>query len=197
MAVPCAGCGRQYDVTLFEFGRTIWCTCGRRVGMQARVRDLGKTAERRFIADVMLAKVARWLRLLGLDCSHEHDIGDADLVRRAIEEARIVLTCDRRLAEEWTQPTIYVVRAQSTRDQIVDVVRHFALTDSVRIFTRCSRCNRPVVAAQREAVAGRVPERVLATHDLFFVCAQCGRTYWEGSHTERMRRAVDSILKQV
>ncbi len=34
MGVPCQHCGREYDVTLFEFGRTIWCTCGSRVGLR-------------------------------------------------------------------------------------------------------------------------------------------------------------------
>jgi hypothetical protein len=28
MAVPCPRCGRQYDVTLFAFGRTLRCACG-------------------------------------------------------------------------------------------------------------------------------------------------------------------------
>jgi hypothetical protein len=28
MAVTCPGCGRQYDVTLFQFGQTVTCDCG-------------------------------------------------------------------------------------------------------------------------------------------------------------------------
>jgi hypothetical protein len=28
MAIRCPECGREYDVTLFEFGRTITCECG-------------------------------------------------------------------------------------------------------------------------------------------------------------------------
>jgi hypothetical protein len=31
MAVRCRYCGRDYDVTLFEFGRSIICRCGRTV----------------------------------------------------------------------------------------------------------------------------------------------------------------------
>ena len=33
MALQCPGCGRQYDVTLFEFGRTVRCHCGRTIGL--------------------------------------------------------------------------------------------------------------------------------------------------------------------
>jgi len=28
MAIICPKCGAQYDVTLFQFGRTIVCSCG-------------------------------------------------------------------------------------------------------------------------------------------------------------------------
>ena len=31
MAVRCSYCGRDYDVTLFEFGRSITCVCGETV----------------------------------------------------------------------------------------------------------------------------------------------------------------------
>ena len=31
MAVQCSLCGRDYDVTLFEFGRSITCVCGNTV----------------------------------------------------------------------------------------------------------------------------------------------------------------------
>ncbi len=31
MAVRCSYCGRDYDVTLFEFGRTVTCECGETV----------------------------------------------------------------------------------------------------------------------------------------------------------------------
>lgn len=31
MAIVCPRCGRQYDVTLFEFGISVTCDCGERV----------------------------------------------------------------------------------------------------------------------------------------------------------------------
>ncbi len=31
MAVRCSYCGRDYDVTLFEFGRSLMCVCGNTV----------------------------------------------------------------------------------------------------------------------------------------------------------------------
>jgi uncharacterized protein with PIN domain len=193
MAVPCPGCGREYDVTLFEFGRTIWCTCGSRVGLGPRVRRRGGGA-RRFIADAMLGSLARWLRLLGFDCAWEPDIADARLVRRALDEGRVVLSRDRRLPEEWRIAGIHLVAAEKVRDQLAEVVRAFGLAPEIRLLSRCSRCNTPLVRATADEVTGRVHARVLERHQLFSACPQCSRVYWEGTHSERIRRFVDTLL---
>jgi len=37
MAVVCKRCGRQYDVTLFQFGRTITCECGARLSQGSEI----------------------------------------------------------------------------------------------------------------------------------------------------------------
>lgn len=197
MAVPCPRCGRGYDVTLFDLGRTIWCTCGSRVGIAPRVRALDCGRRTRFLADVMLGRTARWLRLLGFDCAYEKQIGDRDLVARAIEEQRIVLTRDRGLAEDWRVSGIYVVRAERTFDQLVEVLRHFQLADSVRLFSRCSECNAPVEPVETDDVRARVPARIVARHDELRRCRECDRVYWEGSHTRRMRRSADRVLAAV
>ncbi|MBI5101140.1 MAG: hypothetical protein HZB33_04825 [Nitrospirae bacterium] len=34
MAVQCPSCGRGYDVTLFEFSRSITCACGKTVSFR-------------------------------------------------------------------------------------------------------------------------------------------------------------------
>jgi len=209
MAIPCAHCGREYDVTLFEFGRTLWCTCGNRVGLEPRIRPAANEAERRFSADAMLGKLARWLRLLGVDCSYESDIADAELVRRAIEQGRTILTRDRALPEEWWMPDIHVVQAERTFEQLREVVRFFDLGSAVRPFTRCSECNQPLVRVaaahssrgvlqggvlQGSVLDGRVPARILATHDSLRECPGCRRIYWQGSHTRRIQHVVEDLL---
>ena len=49
MAIRCDKCGREYDVTLFQFGRTVRCDCGNTVTLSGvhTLRDLG--APTRFI----------------------------------------------------------------------------------------------------------------------------------------------------
>jgi uncharacterized protein with PIN domain len=194
MSVPCARCGREYDVTLFAFGRTLWCTCGNRVGTEARVRPVAADAELRFIADAMLGKLAHWLRLLGFDCLYESAIDDGDLVRCGVEQDRVVLTRDRALPDEWRAPGICVVRAERTFEQLDEVVRRFDLGRAVRLFTRCSECNERLAEASAADLTGRAPASILATHEKFRECPGCKRVYWKGSHTRRIQRVVDRLL---
>lgn len=194
MAVPCGRCGREYDVALFEFGRTIWCTCGQRVGIEPRVRQQSSAAERRFVADAMLGRLARWLRLLGFDCAYDSTITDEELVRFALADTRTILTRDSRLPKEWWIEGIYLVQGESVRNQLVEVIQRFDLASSIRILTRCSACNRVLNPVSRAEVSGRVPPRIFSLHEAFFECAGCQRVYWEGSHAARIRAFAGTLV---
>jgi hypothetical protein len=39
MAIRCAKCGREYDATLFQFGRAIRCSCGEMVSLEEGHRE--------------------------------------------------------------------------------------------------------------------------------------------------------------
>jgi hypothetical protein len=65
MAIRCQRCGREYDVTLFQFGRTIHCACGSRVRLEDPVGLAVTHSDPRFMVDAMLGGLARWLRILG------------------------------------------------------------------------------------------------------------------------------------
>ncbi len=193
MAVPCGHCGREYDVALFEFGRTIWCTCGHRVGVEPRVRRLDASSERSFAADAMLGRLARWLRLLGFDCAYDPRIDDDELVRLAVSEGRTILTRDRSLPQEWWITDVYLVSEEEVRKQLVEVVRRFDLTGSIRVLTRCTACNGKLRPATRAEVQGRVPARILGLHETFSQCPTCSHVYWEGSHAERIRAVAAGL----
>ena len=53
----------------------------------------------RFLADCNVGRLARWLRALGYDASYHARIGDAELVREAAAESRVLLTRDRDLTK--------------------------------------------------------------------------------------------------
>jgi uncharacterized protein with PIN domain len=194
MGVPCPRCGRAYDVALFQFGRTLHCTCGARVGLEPRLRSVSSPTGVRFSADAMLGRLARWLRIAGYDTRYEPHIADAELVRTALDERRIILTRDRALAREWSVEDVLVLKAEDTLHQLREVASRHPLDWRARAFSRCSRCNALVEAVGRDDVPEQVPERVLAQRLALARCPRCGRIYWEGSHTERMRRVLALAL---
>jgi uncharacterized protein with PIN domain len=143
----------------------------------------------------MLGGLARWLRVLGYDTAWRAHIPDAELVRIGADEGRIVLTRDRRMAQEWSYAGIVLVEAESPPDQLAEVARSLGLVAGARLFDRCVRCNAPLATVSAEVAAREaVPPRILAEHDDFRRCEACGRVYWRGSHTRRMRGALASIL---
>jgi len=192
-AVPCPGCGRRYDRTRFQGGRTLHCTCGARVGPAPapRARSGGPP---RFAVDAMLGRLAVWLRLLGFDAFYEPHVEDAALARRALEEGRALLTRDRALPEAFRLPDVHVVAAQEVRAQLREVAARYGLARFARPFSRCSLCNAPLEPVAPEAARAHVPPRVATAAAAFLRCPACGRLYWEGSHVARMRRVAEEVL---
>lgn len=196
MAITCPQCAREYDATLFQFGRTIHCTCGVRVGGEPWAGSIRRHGEPRFIVDAMLGRLARWLRVLGYDAAYEAEIEDAELVRRALREGRIILTRDRSLPQEWRMESCLVVEGERPLHQVRQVVEIFDLRWEDRLFSRCTVCNARLESASRHEVAGRVPPYVWEHHEAFARCPSCGRIYWKGSHVHRMRRRLRRALSE-
>jgi uncharacterized protein with PIN domain len=167
------------------------------VGLEPRLRELTGVRRPRFIADAMLGRLARWLRILGYDTAWKEHISDEALVRRAVEEERIILTRDRALPSEWRVSDITVIRANEPLAQLAEIASRFDLARGARLFTRCSHCNLELVAVERAAARGRVPHRVLDAFDRFQACPGCERVYWEGSHVARMRRTLEHAIGEL
>lgn len=194
MAVRCPGCRREYDVALFQFGRTLHCACGARVGLEPRVEPPRPPGEPRFAADAMLGRLARWLRVIGADTTYEPHIEDATLARMAFDEDRIVLTRDRALPEEWRLPRVLLLDSEAPLEQLRQVAETYGLEWRGHLFRRCSLCNAPLRRIAAVTARGRVPERVAHELSRFAECRRCRKVYWEGSHTRRMRRVLERAL---
>ena len=119
---------------------------------------------------------------------------DARLVAAARREQRIILTRDRRLLERKAVTHGCFVRSQDPEQQLLFVLRRFDLTAAVRPFSRCMRCNEPLEPVAKAAVLHRLPPMVRVEQQTFSRCPRCDRLYWPGSHWQRMRRRLDTLL---
>jgi uncharacterized protein with PIN domain len=150
-----------------------------------------------FVADAMLGKLARWLRVLGIDVVYDPHLTDAHLLQCAEREGRVLLTRDRRLAS-WQGPARrLLIESSYYHEQVGEVVRAFRLAGRIEIFSRCIRCNTPLRAVPRGLVAGKVPAYVFATQMAFKTCDACDRLYWNGSHRDNMLRQLRAMLGDI
>jgi hypothetical protein len=148
-----------------------------------------------YFADAMLGRLAKWMRVLGYDTLYVHDIGSGDLLERAREEDRRILTRDTRLVRS-LQPGEYLfIRDDDPSMQLRQVLDELELTvDRALFFSRCLECNSLVEDAEVDEVAGEVPDYVLTVNDNFTRCTGCGRVYWPGTHISKiLERLAPSI----
>lgn len=133
----------------------------------------------------MLGRLARWLRLLGYDAAYGAHLSGRPLLRLARAEGRIVLTRRRDLVRRLDLPHL-LVDSDHFREQLVQVVRAFALDVRGHLLDRCPECNLELSDETLSSVRHRVPEYVAQTQERFRSCRRCHRVFWPGTHHEHI-----------
>jgi uncharacterized protein with PIN domain len=148
-----------------------------------------------FVLDSNLGRLARYLRLLGLDCLYQNDFDDKTVATIADKELRIVLTRDRALLQRKIITRGYFVREVRPRLQVKEVLARFDLYRLVEPFSRCIRCNGDLQAVDKQTIEGRLEPKTRQYFDSFRICAACGQIYWQGSHHARSLRLIEELTK--
>jgi len=147
----------------------------------------------RFLCDEMLVRLARLLRAAGYDTYlAAGGEPDAELVKTARREGRILLTRDKRLAAAFEESVL--IRGFGVSSEAHHLSREVVLDWEFAPFTRCVMDN----AHLREADAGEVaamPVSAQAKGGPFRVCPACGRAYWPGSHVRRMEARLHDLAR--
>ncbi len=151
----------------------------------------------RFVLDVHLGRLARYLRLAGFDCLYRNDYDDAELARISADEHRILLTRDRLLLQRRIITHGYFVRSDQPVEQLQEVFDRFQLHGRARPFTRCARCNGELADVPKAAVEHRLKPLTRRYYQHFRICTSCERVYWRGSHVERIEALHSRTLQRV
>lgn len=154
--------------------------------------------EIKFIADNNVGKLARWLRLIGYDTILLKQKDDAQMIKVALSENRVILTKDaqfmkRRLVTNGTLKTIQI-KQDAPRLQVQEVVKTLGLDYHFKPFSLCLECNRALVARDKEEVKNFVPARVFETQTQYTQCPACHRIYWPGTHWQAMGKKLQDLL---
>ena len=149
-------------------------------------------------ADVMLAKLARWLRLAGVPVQDAPHADDAKLLTYVGKQSGVLLTSDTSLFERAKKRG---VRALFIRQERLE--KQIALASNgigVRIRNSpaniCPVCNSRLVRIGRERASRAVPEISYKRYRLFYLCRKCRKAYWHGTHWKRIKSRL-SIAKRM
>jgi uncharacterized protein with PIN domain len=145
----------------------------------------------RLLADGMLGRLAKWLRLLGYDVAYDNAATDPELARRARAEGRVLLTRDQELAARRGLRTL-LIRSQVLEMQVQKVRDNLGPPPHPAL-SRCAVCNSALEPVSAATVADRVPPYVLRTQSEFRRCPGCERVYWPGSHLQAMRDQMEKF----
>ena len=154
----------------------------------------------KFIVDTNVGRLARWLRMMGYDTLFINDIDDRQLVAIGLKEKRVVLTRDTQIMQRRVVTSgklkALLVRGDDTKDQLRQVVKAMNLDCEQRQFTLCLECNQPLVRRRKEEVKDLVPPYVFQTQSRYVECPSCHRIYWRGTHWQRMKRELETLMEE-
>ena len=141
----------------------------------------------KLLCDAMLGRLARDLRLLGVDTAYASPTAtDDEVMAHARREGRTLLTKDRALAARANVPTV-LVQGEDELAHALDALELRPRREDV--FTRCTDCNGLLVAGEPRA-GEEVPPHVGRVSR----CVDCGHLYWAGSHVSGILARLERYL---
>jgi len=157
------------------------------------LRDL-PLRETRFIADVNIGDIVKYMRALGLDVYCDPTFSPRDIVRISKEESRTILTKSRKLLKHREVTRGVFIRPGTTVEQIRGIIDLLSLRGMITPFSRCLACNTPLVKVEKESVFDRIPPNSRGLYADYAYCSGCDRIYWQGTHFTQIKKALHEIL---
>lgn len=152
-----------------------------------------KALENSFIADAMLGKLTKWLRLAGVDVEYDKQIDDDTLIKRAMYNGLVILTRDRCIVKRKNVGDHLLIWSDHLPEQILEFIKVFEIDTLDSAFTRCIRCNTLLEEVEKSSLKDQIPPYVWKTQNEFRRCNNCKRIYWAGTHREN----AESFLRKV
>ncbi len=145
-----------------------------------------------FMADSMLGKMAKWLRLMGYSVKYiSNGVSDDEVINLCRRDNLFLLTRDKVLHERYKNSML--IESDEFHEQIKQVIRVFK-PDETKYFTRCPLCNSTLLTVPISDYDGEIPVNVRSVHGEVYVCSECGKVYWKGTHYISIRKTIENIM---
>ena len=161
----------------------------------------------KFLADSMLGKLARFLRIFGFDTIYANDlidhfkmdpVPDEKLIEYANKDDRIIITKDYPLYKNYKEKSVYL-RGKGIYNYLHQLNKTFGLNFKFNITqARCSICNSYLnKVPSKNSIKDLVLKDTYNNYNEFYQCSnlQCKKVYWQGSHIEDIEDRLDKALE--
>lgn len=149
----------------------------------------------------MLGSLARKLRLYGFDVLYDTNGDDKELLGSARRLKRLLLTSDEALFRQALKNRVpaLVIKGDTDIERLTEVFE--GIKESPPPIrpgsSRCPACNGQLRFRRKEESVHGLPKRLLESRERLYVCRNCGKIYWEGSHWKRIRQIERSVAVAV
>jgi uncharacterized protein with PIN domain len=148
----------------------------------------------KFLADGMLGKLTRWLRMLGQDVAYSVQLGDSELLELAKKENRILLTKDLELYKHAVARGIDALYLEGKKEseQLAELSKRYGLKLAIDMEkSHCPMCNTKLVTAPKELLSSQLEKNTFLYYDKFWKCPNCGQVYWQGAHWKQISNTIN------
>ncbi len=147
----------------------------------------------KFILDVHLGKLVKLMRMLGFDTLYENNYNDKEIINISKKERRTILTRDIGILKRNEVTHGYFVRNIKAEKQVAEIIERFNLHKFINPFSRCIECNTLLEQVDKNSVINRLPAKVKESKNEFWICRQCDKIYWRGTHYQKMKKLLDKL----
>jgi uncharacterized protein with PIN domain len=152
----------------------------------------------KFIADGMLGKLTRWLRMLGQDVEYSNNAEDSKLLAVAKKENRILLTRDFELYQRALGKNVdaFYLEGATGEEKLAELAKRYGIPLEIDMsISRCPKCNSLVKPVPQEKLVETVEKNTFEHYKEFWQCSKCGQIYWQGAHWTRIKKSLETARK--
>jgi len=155
----------------------------------------------RFIVDINVGKLAKWLRMTGYDALLFDGDDDSRMIVIALREGRIVITKDTQIVKRGVITSgklkAVIITTDDPELQMQEVIESLDLDCHFKPFSICLECNQLLLERSKQEVEDRVPPYVLQTQHEYVECPACHRVYWKGTHWQAMTKKLQRFKERL
>lgn len=147
----------------------------------------------KFLADGMLGKLTRWLRILGQDVKYSSNLSDEELTSLSKKDRRVLLTRDFELYQRSIASGLnaFYIEIEEHAGRLAELSKNFNIPLKFDFATsRCPKCNHKLRSTTREKIARQIEKNTFNNYEEFWLCPKCGQIYWHGAHWGRIQATL-------